>query len=137
MNIPIIDRSNYLKGLFITAKLDGNLNKKEKELLKEISDQLGFSRDFYEETVRNLLRNKYIKEEKIKFSSKEIAKSFIEDALTISLSDGKLNESEIKWLKQISELNGIEQEFIEKNFDKIELRTINNSNIKTALLSII
>jgi len=137
MNIPIIDRSNYLKGLFITAKLDGNLNKKEKELLKEISDQLGFSRDFYEETVRNLLRNKYIKEEKIKFSSKEIAKSFIEDALTISLSDGKLNESEIKWLKQISELNGIEQEFIEKNFDKIELKTINNSNIKTALLSII
>jgi len=137
MNIPIIDRSNYLKGLFITAKLDGNLNKKEKELLKEISDQLGFSRDFYEETVKNLLRNKYIKEEKIKFSSKEIAKSFIEDALTISLSDGKLNESEIIWLKQISELNGIEQEFIEKNFDKIKLKTINNSNIKTALLSII
>jgi tellurite resistance protein len=137
MNIPIIDRSNYLKGLFIIAKLDGNLNKKEKELLKEISDQLGFSRDFYEETVRNLLRNKYIKEEKIKFSSKEIAKSFIEDALTISLSDGKLNESELRWLKQICELNGIEQEYVEKNLERIEQKAFSNTNHKIALLSII
>lgn len=128
MNIPIIDRSNYLKGLFITAKLVGNLNKKEKEILKEISDRLGFSRDFYDETIRNLQRNKYIKQDQIKFSSKEIALSFIEDALAISLSNGSLNENEKNWLKQISEINGIEQEFFNKKLDKIKLITSNISN---------
>jgi len=41
MNIPVLDRSNYLKGLFITAKLDKELSQKEKEILKKISDKLG------------------------------------------------------------------------------------------------
>lgn len=137
MNIPIIDKSNYLKGLFITAKLDGNLNKQEKEILKEISDRLGFSRDFYEETVRNLLRNKYIKEEQIKFSSKEIALSFIEDALTISLSDGSLNENEKNWLQQISELNQIETLELNNRLQKVNLNSHQTSKSKIAIMSII
>lgn len=137
MNIPIIDKSNYLKGLFITAKLDGQLNKQEKEILKEISDRLGFSRDFYEETVRNLLRNKYIKEEQIKFSSKEIALSFIEDALTISLSDGSLNEKEKNWLKQISELNQIDTNELTARLEKVNLNYHQTDKITLALMSII
>lgn len=44
MNIPIIDRSKYLKGLFITAKLDKELTDKEIDILKKISDKLGFAR---------------------------------------------------------------------------------------------
>ena len=63
MNIPIIDRSNYLKGLFITAKLDKELTDKEKDILKKISDKLGFASDFFQETIRSLLSNKYINEE--------------------------------------------------------------------------
>ena len=53
MNIPIIDRSNYLKGLFITAKLDKELTDKEKDILKKISDKLGFASDFFQETIRS------------------------------------------------------------------------------------
>jgi len=34
MNIPVLDRSNYLKGLLITAKLDKSLTDKEKEIIK-------------------------------------------------------------------------------------------------------
>ena len=55
MNIPLIDRSNYLKGLFITAKLDKELSQKEKDILKKISDKLGFASDFYDETIRSLI----------------------------------------------------------------------------------
>jgi hypothetical protein len=57
MNIPLIDRSNYLKGLFITAKLDKELSQAEKDILKKISDKLGFASDFFQETTRSLLSN--------------------------------------------------------------------------------
>lgn len=134
MNIPIIDRSNYLKGLFIVAKLDGSLTQYEKDFLKKISEQLGFSKDFYEETVRNLMRNKYIKDEKIKFSSKEIALSFIEDALNIATSDGSLAEPEKKWFTEMAELNGIEIEELNKKINQVK---INHKPQKIELLSII
>ncbi len=137
MNIPIIDRSNYLKGLFIAAKLDGQLNSHKKEILKEISDRLGFSRDFYEETVRNLLRNKYIKEEKIKFSSKEIAISFLNDAINISTSEGNLKEKEINWLKEIAQLNDVETELLKKDLETIKNILFENNRGNIALLSII
>lgn len=113
MNIPIVDRSNYLKGLFIIAKFDGKLNSQEKEILKTTSERLGFSRDFYEETARNLLRNKYIIEEKIKFSSKEFAISFLEDAIKLANSSDSLTENKINWLRSISELNEVYTEFTE------------------------
>ena len=44
MNIPIIDRSNYLKGLFITAKLDKELSQTEKDILKQISENWIFKK---------------------------------------------------------------------------------------------
>ena len=36
MQIPVIDRSNYLKGLLITARKDKQLTESEKEIIKEI-----------------------------------------------------------------------------------------------------
>lgn len=121
MNIPIIDKSNYLKGLFITAKLGGKLNPKGREILKTISEKLGFSKDFYEETSRNLLRNKYIIQEKIKFSSKEIAKLFIKDAFNLALSnDDSLNENQINWLNEISDLNEIFSPFAEMDVNELK-----------------
>jgi hypothetical protein len=83
--------------LFIAVKLDGQLNIRQREILKIISDRLGFSRDFYEETIRNLLRNNYIKEEILLFSSKEIAVSFINDAFNISSFKNNLKEKRIDW----------------------------------------
>jgi hypothetical protein len=114
MNIPIIDRSNYLKGLFITAKLDKELSQKEKDILKKISDKLGFASDFYNETVKSLLTNKYIKEEPITFSDKEIAKSFLQDAIQLACANNFVTEAEIKWLKNTAEVNQINNELIDK-----------------------
>ena len=116
MNIPIIDRSNYLKGLFITAKLDKELTDKEKDILKKISDRLGFASDFFHETVRSLLTNKYIIEEPIIFSHQEIARSFIKDAVKLATVNGLVTEAEIDWLKNTADLNKITSNFVEKEF---------------------
>lgn len=120
MNIPIIDRSNYLKGLFITAKLDKELTEKEKDILKKISDRLGFASDFYHETVRNLLTNKYIIEEPIVFSDQEIARSFIKDAVKLASVNGLVTEAEIDWLKKTADINKIANNFVEREFSTVK-----------------
>lgn len=137
MQIPVQDRSNYLKGLFITAKLDKQLNQTEKDILKKISDKLGFANDFYEETIRGLLANKYISEEPIKFSDKRIAESFVNDAIKLACADGNVTDSEKNWIKKTAEINGLDNEQVET---KIRLYIEKPSLIKTndfALMSII
>ena len=114
MNIPIIDRSNYLKGLFITAKLDKELTAKEKDILKKISDKLGFASDFFDETVRSLLTNKYIFEEPIIFSDQKIANSFLRDAVKLACVNDLITEAEINFLNDTAAANNIKKEFVEK-----------------------
>jgi uncharacterized tellurite resistance protein B-like protein len=137
MNIPLLDRSNYLKGLFITAKLDKQLNDKEKEILKKISDKLGFAPDFYEETIRGLLSNKYLKEDPIVFTDKEIAKSFIKDALKLAYSDSRVTESEIDWLKKTAIQNSLDENLINEEIKANQLTPKFLSNFEFALFSII
>ena len=122
MNIPLIDRSNYLKGLFITAKLDKELTTKEKDILKKISDKLGFANDFFQESIRSLLTNKYINEEPIIFSDEEIARSFLNDAIKLACANDLVTEAEIVWLKNTANANNIKNEFIDN-----ELKTYQES----------
>lgn len=120
MNIPLLDRSNYLKGLFITAKLDRQLSENEKEILKKFSDKLGFAKDFYDETVRGLLSNKYLAEDTIIFSDKNIAKSFISDSVKLIFSDGSDTQKELEWLRKIASANMIEDDFIDNQINLIK-----------------
>jgi len=122
MNIPLIDRSNYLKGLFITAKLDKELTIKEKDILKKISDKLGFANDFFQESIRSLLTNKYINEEPIIFSDEEIARSFLNDAIKLACANDLVTEAEIVWLKNTANANNIKNEFVDN-----ELKTYQES----------
>ena len=77
MDFPLIDRSNYLKGLLITARKDKQLTETETIMIKKLASRLGFSSDFFEETISNLLENKYITEEPIKFSSQAFEFSWV------------------------------------------------------------
>ena len=95
MQIPQLDRSNYLKGLLITARKDEQLTDSEKNMIRKLSERLGFSIDFFEETINNLLENKYIKDDPIVFSEQNIAKSFIEDGLRLSLIDKSVSTDEL------------------------------------------
>jgi hypothetical protein len=113
MQIPVIDRSNYLKGLLITARKDKQLTESEKEIIKEISEKLGFASDFYEETIKNLMANKYIDEDPIQFSENKIARSFIIDGLRLAFSDKKTSLHELDWLKKTASANGLSSEWFD------------------------
>lgn len=137
MNIPVLDRSHYLKGLLITAKLDKQLSDKEKEIIKGISDKLGFATDFYNETIRGLLSNQYISDEPIKFSDKKIAESFLSDAIKLAYSDGSISEAELNWLKETARINLINENFIQNTITSYKNSPILLRNTEFALYSII
>ena len=137
MEIPQRDRSNYLKGLLITARKDNQLAESEKKILKDISVKLGFASDFYEDTIKSLLSNKYITDEPIKFSNKKIAESFVDDGLRLAFSDNRVTDSEISWLRATAEANGIDKKWFEDkmNVHKSSPGLLMNSDF--ALYSII
>jgi len=137
MEIPVIDRSNYLKGLLITARKDNQLSESEKKIIRSIAERLGFATDFYEDTLKTLLANKYIQEDPIKFSNKRIAESFVIDGLKLAFSDNSETNIEIEWLKKTAGTNDLKEEWFDKKLNECR----NSSNpfaIKDlALLSII
>ncbi len=115
-----IDRSNYLKGLLILAKQDNKLVDSERNFIRTIAKDLGFSKDFYEETLRNLMANKYLKNDAFKFSSVEVAESFIKDGLKLALSDNTLAGNELSWLKQMAQTNSIADEKFEEFIKELD-----------------
>ena len=137
MDIPQIDRSNYLKGLLITARRDKQLNETEIKIIKNLAKRLGFSSDFFEETISHLLENKYITEEPIKFSNLDIAQSFIEDGLKLALSDEVMTENEISWLKETAKENGFDEDWFNKKLKEIQSRPHLISKLDFALYSLI
>jgi len=137
MDIPQIDRSNYLKGLLITAKVDKQLTDPEKKIIKHFSDKLGFSSDFYEEIISNLLANEYIKEDPIVFSNTEIARSFIEDGLNLALADDKLDAMELKWLTATAKANSIDERWVKQKLNELKSSPRLFGSTEFALFSII
>lgn len=137
MEIPQIDRSNYLKGLLITARKDNQLSENEKSIIKKLSIRLGFSSEFFEETISNLLENKFITEEPVKFSDKDIAMSFIEDAIKLALADNLITDNEVKWLKDTTKANAIQEEWFNKKLKEIKSKPHSISKFDFALFSLI
>jgi hypothetical protein len=137
MEIPVIDRSNYLKGLLITARKDNELSESEKKIIRSIAERLGFASDFYEDTLKTLLANKYIQEDPIKFSHKMIAESFVTDGLKLAFSDKRETNIEIDWLKKTAGTNDLNEEWFNKKLS--ECRSSSNPLVlkDLALLSII
>lgn len=109
MEISALDKSNYLKGLLITARKDKQLSQSEKEIIRSIATKLGFASDFYEDVLRNLMANKYISEEPIIFSDIKVAESFIADALKLVYTDEAYSSEEILWLKKTASENHLDE----------------------------
>ena len=137
MEIPQLDRSNYLKGLLITARKDNQLSENEISIINKFATKMGFSSDFFKETISNLLGNKYITEEPIKFSSQNIAKSFIEDGLKLALSDDAITGAEISWLKATAKVNSLDEEWVEKKMKEIQSKPHLIGKNEFALFSLI
>ena len=137
MEIPQLDRSSYLKGLLITARKDNQLSESEISIIKKIATRLGFSSDFFEETISNLLDNKFITEEPIKFSKQNIAKSFIEDGLKLALSDESVTDDEMNWLKDTAKENDLDEEWFNKKMREIQSKPNLMGKMDFALFSLI
>ncbi len=137
MQIPQLDRSNYLKGLLITARKDEQLTDSEKNMIRKLSERLGFSLDFFEETINNLLENKYIKDDPIVFSEQNIARSFIEDGLRLSLIDESVSADELDWLKQTANANGIEEKWVDDRLKEFKTKPHLLGRMDFALYSLI
>jgi hypothetical protein len=137
MQISVIDKSKYLKGLLITARKDKKLADSEKKIITGIAERLGFAKDFYEEVLHNLLANKYIDEKPLKFSNVKIAESFVVDGLKLAYSDNEVETAEIDWLRKTAAENGISEKWFN---EKLGSFNFNNGNLLItdfALLSII
>lgn len=137
MDIPQLDRSNYLKGLLITARKDNQLSETETSIIKKLATRLGFSSDFFEETISNLLENKYITEEPLKFSKQNIAKSFVEDGLKLAISDEVITNIEINWLKETAKENGIDEDWVDKKLKEFQSKPHIIGKIEFTLFSLI
>jgi len=137
MEISVLDKSNYLKGLLVIAKKDNKLTEPEKKIIRNIAIQLGFATDFYEDTLKSLIVNKYILDDPIKFSKKKIAESFICDGLRLAYSDGPAPDSEMNWLKKIAGANEIEDKWFEEKTEHYKSSKHIFLNSDFALYSII
>ncbi len=133
MQLTLLDKSNYLKGLLVIAKKDNQLTETEKNIIRKIANKLGFATEFYEETLKSLIGNKYIVEDPIIFSSATVAESFISDGLKLVLSDINDHSEEILWLRSTAEINGIDV----KNFNDRIKKVKESSHTEFALWSII
>lgn len=127
--LSTIDKSNYLKGLFVLAKRNQKLHEGEKTVIRGAAKRLGFSEDFYEEILRSLLENKYISELPIKFSDKETAKQFIQEGIVLAFSDNELSNDELDWLYQTAIINELPTMFVDE-VKKNYLKSIEKVNTR-------
>lgn len=137
MEIPVQDKSNYLKGLLIVAKKDKQLADSEKKIIRGIGEKLGFAPDFYENILKDLLANRYIIDDPIKFSNIKIAESFIEDGLKLAYSDEKVSNVELSWLLETAKNNNISEKWLKDKLEYYKNSSISLLNTDFALYSII
>ncbi|UCH64621.1 MAG: TerB family tellurite resistance protein [Ignavibacterium sp.] len=137
MKINDRDKSSYLKGLLILAKRDKVLAESEEQIIKDIASRLGFSSDFYEYTLQNLIDNEFLTEEPVLFSDKKIAQLFIVDGFKLAHSDSHLDEREISWLQDTAIKNKIDMEWFNSKLKEIKSKPNQLSLNEFALYSII
>jgi len=80
MILNLMDRSLYFKGLLILSKIDKLVSYEEKEILKIVGESLGFNNEFCDTTINDVINNKYIRTEPLKFSNQQFAHMFLRDA---------------------------------------------------------
>ncbi len=112
MKLDQLDRSNYYKGLLVLCGRDRVIAPRERELMLQFGKLLDFDRRFCEAAIDDLLDNKYITDEPVTFSSREIADCFLHDAIRLALVDKQIQSQEMAWLKAVARANGITDEWL-------------------------
>lgn len=127
MNIPIVDASNYFKGLLVLVKQDRKVTDSEVALIKRIGKALGFEQEFCEHAIAGVLENENIRDQPPKFSTKELAAKFVQDGFVLAFSDMELHPSEVEWLRLTAELNGLHMQWFAREQQKAAAETTSAS----------
>lgn len=120
MELSLIDRSNYFKGILILIKKDKKLNNEERNMFKSLGKALGFGEEFCEEVMEDLFENEYLIEDPPCFEKKEIAELFFKDGLKLALSDGDIHLYELNWLNLVAEKNELDKEWCLNTYNEFK-----------------
>ena len=137
MNIPLIDKSSYLRGLLILAKKDNHISQFEKKIIYNAGILLGFSSAFCEEILKSLFHNECLCDDPVEFVNSKVAQSFISDGLILSSAGKLISPSQLNWLKRSAEVNGINLAWFKKELLKCERKTIYPDATRLTLYTII
>ena len=137
MGIPLIDKSNYLKGLLILARKDNNVSDIQRSLILKAGKQLGFSSSFCEEIVNTLLHNDCLNDDPIRFENYAVAQSFISDGIKLTCTGKEIIEAELNWLRKLAEINSINIQWVEEQLANNEYMIKNPFSVQLSLYSII
>lgn len=131
MNITLIDKSSYLRGLMVLAKKDNHISKIQETIILKAGKRLGFSSEFCQEILNTLLYNECLCEEPIKFNSYAVAKSFIADGLKLTCSGKSIIDAELNWLRQAAEINSVDLKWFNEQLENC--RCLINTEVPTQL----
>ncbi|MCK9425504.1 MAG: hypothetical protein M0Q21_05635 [Ignavibacteriaceae bacterium] len=110
----ILDKSNYLRGLLIVAKMNNKIDEGEKDIISSASNRFGFSQDFLTETMQNILANDFVSNTPIQFSKPAVAQEFIGECLKLIISKDDPSPRELLWLNEVAKINTLDDEWFIK-----------------------
>ncbi len=120
-------KSHYYKGLLVLLRRDRIVDKREKDLMLQIGEILGFDKRFCEATINELLSNANITRDPVFFSDKAIKECFFRDAIRLALVDGNLHPSELRWLRRVAHVNGLTDQWLDTLVQEIQKKPAQNN----------
>jgi hypothetical protein len=106
-------KSNYYKGLLVLIRRDRLIHAREKDLMLQFGEILGFDRRFCETAIDELLSNANITRDPVFFSDEIIKECFFHDAVRLALIDGSFHPSELRWLRKVARFNGLTDQWLD------------------------
>jgi hypothetical protein len=113
MRLSQVEKSHYYKGLLVLLRRDRIVHAREKDLMLQIGEILGFDKRFCESTIDELLSNTNITRDPVFFPDEIIKECFFRDALRLALVDGNFHPSELRWLRKVAHFNGLTDRWLD------------------------
>lgn len=102
-----LDNGNLLRGLLLLIKTDKNIWDHELRIFVQEGVKLGYDKEFCENSIRNVLRNKHINQSPPVFFYKANAIKFLRVAMSIIKEDFKPNVQKLKFLEEVALVNDL------------------------------
>lgn len=122
MEMTLMDRSNYFKGLVLLVGKDEEITEREKDYLHKAAKVLDFDPIFCEQTINNSLNNKYLIKEPVLFSNVDVAKAFIRDGIKLAFADNDFHIHEFDYLRSVAGVNELaENWFLSEIYEFLDI----------------